>query len=68
MTEPIQGYLKLKAWLVENNIKQTEVAELLQIGRSAFNSKLNRNNADFNLDEVRAICRKYNLDANKYFF
>ncbi len=61
------GYRKLKAYLVENGIAQGEVADLLGISRSTFNSKLHRKGADFTLPEVRSMCERYGLDANKFF-
>lgn len=61
------GYTKLKAFFVEHGIKQQDVAESLGLDRSTFNSKLNRNGADFTLPEVRYLCITYNLDANVYF-
>ena len=62
-----KAYNKFKGFMVENNIKQEEVANLIGVTRSTFNTKLNRNGLDFSLEEVRIICRKYNLDANKFF-
>lgn len=61
------GYRKLKAYLVENGIAQGEVADLLGISRSTFNSKLQRRGADFTLPEVRVMCEHYGLDANQFF-
>lgn len=61
------GYAKLKGYLVEHGIKQQEVADLLGLDRSTLNVKLNRNNADFTLLEVRVLCRTYGLDANEFF-
>ena len=66
MTEP-RGYAKLKAFFVEYGINQQEVADALGLTRSTFNSKLNRNHADFTLAEVRFLCRTYKLDANEFF-
>lgn len=63
----MNGYSKLKGYFVEHGIKQDDVAKLLQISRSTFNSKLNCNKADFTISEVRTICNKYNLDANIFF-
>ena len=63
----MSGYTKLKGYLVEHGIRQQEIAELLQINRSTLNTKLNRNGADFTLSEVKALCRKYQLDANIFF-
>lgn len=62
------GYAKLKAFFVEHGINQQEVADSLGLTRSTFNSKLNRNHADFSLAEVRFLCRTYNLDANDFFY
>lgn len=61
------GYLKLKAYFVENGIKQSDVAGLLDLSRSAFNSKLNRNKADFTLNQVRLICKTYKISASEFF-
>ena len=61
------GYLKLKAYFVENGIKQSDVANLLNLSRSAFNSKLNRNKADFTLNQVRLICKTYGVSASEFF-
>jgi len=60
-------YLELKKFFLSKNIKQYEIADLLGIDRSTFNSKLNSSSADFTLSEVRILCQKFNLDANKYF-
>lgn len=60
-------YNKLKGYLIENDIKQEEVANLLGITRTTFNTKLNRNGLDFSLSEVRKLCVEFNLDANEFF-
>lgn len=66
--EKNRGYSKLKGYFVEKDISQQEVAELLGINRSTLNSKLNRNKADFTMEEARLIASKYNLDMNKFFW
>ena len=65
--EKNKGYSKLKGYFVEKNISQQEVAKLLNINRSTLNSKLNRNRADFTMEEARLIALKYSLDMNKFF-
>lgn len=65
--EKNKGYSKLKGYFVEKNISQQEVAELLKINRSTLNSKLNRNRADFTMEEARLIALKYGLDMNNFF-
>lgn len=67
MKEKKKSYGKLKAYFAEHDIKHKEVAELLGITQGTFSTKINRNNQDFNIEEVRIICAKYNLDANKFF-
>lgn len=62
-----KAYNKFKGYLVENDIRQEEVADFLGITRTTFNTKLNRNGLDFSLSEVRKLCAKYNLDANDFF-
>jgi len=62
-----KGYAKLKAFLVESDISQQAFADELEISRSTANRKLNRNGLDFTLREVRHICTRYQLDANKFF-
>lgn len=61
------GYVELKKFLIENNIKHGEVAEALGMTNSTFSLKINRKGADFNLSEARAICEKYNLEMQKFF-
>ena len=63
----MKGYSKLKGYFVEHGIKQQEIADLLKIGRSTLNVKLNRNGTDFTMQVVRTLCRKYKLDANIFF-
>ncbi|MGG4007302.1 hypothetical protein ABEV57_19275 [Bacillus licheniformis] len=54
-------YSKFKAFLVENNIHQREVAEMLGKSVSALNQNLNGTGGDFSLDELRVLC------ADDYF-
>ena len=60
-------YVELKKFILEKNMKQQELADLLGIDRSTFNSKLNSNEAEFTLQEMRILCKKYKIDANKFF-
>lgn len=55
--------LKFKAWLVENGIKQQEVAELLGIDISNANQKIN-GNQPFTFEQVKIICQKYEISAD----
>lgn len=58
--------MKFKAWLVENGIKQNEVAELLQISRESVNAKLNKRE-EFTLSQVKRLCEYYKISADDYF-
>lgn len=55
--------LKFKAWLVEHEIKQAEVAELLDIDISNANQKIN-GNQPFTWEQIKTICQKYNISAD----
>lgn len=60
-------YLKLKGFLAENQIKSQDVAKLLDLTETTFSKKINRNGQDFNAEEIRNMCKEYDLDANIYF-
>ena len=58
--------LKFKAFLVERGIKQSEIAELLNINLTNVNEKLN-GKQPFTLEQIKTICGKYDLSADEYF-
>lgn len=61
-------YELLKSFFKERKIKIKDLATEMGISRSNFSKKLNRiAGADFKLDEIRFICKKFNLDANVFF-
>ncbi|MFQ8922389.1 MAG: helix-turn-helix domain-containing protein [Clostridium paraputrificum] len=62
-----QGYLKLKGFLAENNIKQKVVADMLGISVPTFNKKLNGTAGDFGVREARIICKNLNVDEKVFF-
>lgn len=64
----MNGYNKFKNYLVEQGIKQSEVAELLGISRSQLNMILNgQRDNDFMVNQVITLCNHYNLNADDYF-
>lgn len=65
--EQINHYGKFKAFLAENNIKHSEVADLIGVTNSTFSKKINRNNADFNANELRIICNHYKIKSDIFF-
>lgn len=63
-----EPYFDLKLFFMKNGITHDEPAEKLGIARSTFSLKINRvNKNDFKGDEIRALCKVYKLDANKFF-
>ena len=55
--------LSFKGWMVENNIKQSEIAELLNISLQSVNLKVN-GKQDFSLPQISAICGRYGISAD----
>lgn len=55
--------LSFKGWMAENNIKQSEIAELLGISIQSVNLKVN-GKLDFSLPQVRTICERYGVSAD----
>jgi predicted XRE-type DNA-binding protein len=55
--------LSFKGWMAENNIKQSEIAELLGISIQSVNLKVN-GKLDFSLPQVRIICERYGVSAD----
>lgn len=55
--------LKFKAWLVEHGIKQSDLAELLDLDISNVNEKVN-GKQEFTMPQVKLICAKYGLSAD----
>ena len=57
--------LSFKAWLVENNIKQGEVAQILGISMQSTNMKVNGKRY-FTLPQIKKLCEHYGISA-EYF-
>lgn len=55
--------LKFKAWLVQNGIKQKDVAELLGIAEENLSAKIN-GRQNFTLAQVKVICEHYKISAD----
>ncbi len=62
-----EPYVKFKAFLVENGIKQSELANILGKSVSALNQNINGTGGDFNLDELRLISYTYNISIDEFF-
>ena len=59
--------LKFKGWLVEHNIKQGDLAKLLDITVENVNAKLN-GKQNFTLPQIKKICSTYSISADEFFF
>jgi transcriptional regulator with XRE-family HTH domain len=57
---------KFKTYCIEHGIKQTEIAEVLNVSVQTVNRKLN-NKQSFTLKQVKALCVHYGISADKYF-
>lgn len=55
--------LRFKAWLVVNNVTQTELAKVLGLTLQAVNSKVN-GKTDFTLKQIKKICETYDVSAD----
>lgn len=64
--EKLKSYDKLKGWMVENHIKQKDVADLLEITEPNLNLKLNGKQR-FSVEQVYKICSHYKISADTYF-
>lgn len=62
-----EPYTKFKAFLIENKIKQKDLAKQLNKSTSALNQNINGTGGDFNLDELRYIANTYKISIDEYF-
>lgn len=60
-------YQKFKSFLVENGIKQKEVAKILNKSQTALNQNLNGTGGDFLVMEIRKICMEFQISGDEYF-
>lgn len=58
--------LKFKGYCAERKIKQSEIADLLQITVQTVNRKLN-GAEPFTLEQVKTLCKHYEISADEYF-
>lgn len=61
-------YENFKIFMLINNIKQKEIADLLGITESNVSLKINKKNQDFTKKQVKIICDHYQISADEYFF
>jgi transcriptional regulator with XRE-family HTH domain len=60
-------YTKLKAFLVEHEIQQSDLAKIIGKSSSSLNQKINGTGSDFTIEEIRLICSKYGISADEFF-
>lgn len=58
--------MKFKAYCVEHNIRQAEIAALLNLELSVVNRKLN-GHLPWTLSQVKILCAHYEISADIYF-
>lgn len=58
--------LKFKGYCAEHNIKQADLAEILDIHVQNVCEKLNGKQA-WTLDQVRILCERFDISADEYF-
>ena len=58
--------LKFKGYCAENRIKQLEIAEILNISIQSVNKKLN-GKEPFTFEQVKTLCKHFNISADEYF-
>ena len=59
----MEQILSFKGWMAENNVKQKDLAELLDLSTYSVYLKVN-DKRDFTLSEIRKICDAYGVDDN----
>jgi transcriptional regulator with XRE-family HTH domain len=59
----MEQILGFKGWMAENNVKQSELAELLGLSIQSINLKVN-GKQDFTLPQISVICGKYGISAD----
>ena len=62
----MEKLLKFKAWMVENKIKQQEIADVLGITVQLTNAKIN-GREEFTMSQVRTLCSHYGISADNFF-
>ncbi|OMD06490.1 hypothetical protein BJP50_11065 [Paenibacillus odorifer] len=62
-----EPYTKIKIFLYENSIQQTEIGIAIGKTASAINQKLNGTGGDFSLGEARVLSREFGIPREFFF-
>lgn len=62
-----QPYSKFKGFLAEKNIKQKEIAELINISEATLSKRLNGKGGDFTIQDLKKICLTLDIKAEIFF-
>ena len=57
---------RFKGYMAEHDIKQSDIAELLDISQENVNAKVN-GRQNFTLEQVKILCQTYSISADYYF-
>ncbi|WP_461206877.1 helix-turn-helix domain-containing protein [Clostridium sp. DL1XJH146] len=60
-------YTKFKAYMQEQNIRQEQLAKLLDKSITTVNQNLNGTGGDFSMQDVRKICLTYGISSDSFF-
>lgn len=60
-------YSKFKQWMVANNVKQKDIALLLNITDAFCSVKMNSPTNNFTIEQLSIICNKYNISFDEFF-
>ncbi|MFT8329612.1 MAG: helix-turn-helix transcriptional regulator [Oenococcus oeni] len=62
-----EPYLELKGWLAEHNVRQSELAEVLDTTSNYVNKKINGTGSDFTLLEARKLVKHFGMPGSIFF-
>jgi len=60
------AFARLRGYMAENGLRQSDLADLLGKTRAQANLKLN-GKSEFTLGEVRTICNAWGIGCDEYF-
>ncbi|AVP54492.1 transcriptional regulator [Clostridium tetani] len=62
-----EPYSKFKGFLAEKDIKQKEIAELINVSEATLSKRLNGKGGDFTIQDLKKICVALDIKAEIFF-
>ena len=59
-----EPYLELKGWMAEHDVKQVDVAKVLDTTGNYVNKKINGTGSDFTLYEARKLVKHFGMPGS----